>query len=650
MKAMSEPKAADSASFDGVPAGTKAVHRQSPLLHLAVAALGVVFGDIGTSPLYAIRECFIGPHAVAVTPANVVGVLSLVFWSLTVVISIKYLVFVMRADNEGEGGIFALLALVVPRDGTLPLSRVVLISCGLFGAALLYGEGIITPAISVLSAVEGLKVATHAFEPFVVPIAAAILVMLFSVQRYGTAGLGAVFGPVMLVWFVVIGALGVRAIVQQPHADVSLWHALNPWYGLEFFARNGVHGFLILGSVVLCITGGEALYADMGHFGKRPIRLAWYGLVFPALLLNYFGQGALLLAKGNGVSHPFFELAPAWMLYPLVGLATLATIVASQALISGAFSLTQQASQLGYLPRFNIIHTSETQAGQIYIPQVNVALGTLCLLLVLGFRSSSALASAYGLAVMGTMTATTLLFYAVMRERWAWPLRIAALPTALFLLFDLSFLTANIVKIPEGAWFALAVGVVVFTILTTWKRGRGEVAAMLERASVDERAFLADVENQRVVRVEGTAVVMTSTPRGIPAVLLHYFKHTRTLHKRVVLLSILAEKRPEVPDKEKIEVRELGLGFYRILAHFGFMEKPRVPLVLRLCQAKGLAFDMMTTTFFLGRETLLPTGRSAMAKWRKRLYILLARNAPSAAAFFEIPANRVVELGTQLEL
>ncbi len=647
---MSSPTTADSATFGGVPAGTKAAHRESPLLQLALAALGVVFGDIGTSPLYAVRECFVGPHAVAVTPANVVGVLSLVFWSLTVVISIKYLIFVMRADNEGEGGILALLALVVPREGTVPFSRLVLISCGLFGAALLYGDGIITPAISVLSAVEGLKVATHAFEPFVVPIAAAILVLLFAVQRHGTGGLGAVFGPAMLVWFIVIGVLGLRAIVQQPHAEVSIWHALNPWHGAEFFARNGVHGFLILGSVVLCITGGEALYADMGHFGPRPIRVAWYALVFPALLLNYFGQGALLLAKGSAVNHPFFELAPAWMLYPLVALATLATIIASQALISGAFSLTHQASQLGYLPRFNIIHTSETQAGQIYIPQVNVALGTLCLLLVVGFGSSSALAGAYGLAVTGTMTATTLLFYAVTRERWAWSLAAAGLIAALFLLFDLSFLIANLAKLAHGGWFALTVGVVVFTILTTWKRGRAEVAAMLERASVDERAFLADVENQRVVRVEGTAIVMTSTPRGIPAVLLHYFKHTRTLHKRVVLLSIVAEKRPEVPDKEKIEVQELGAGFYRIVARFGFMEKPRVPLVLRLCQAKGLAFDMMTTTFFLGRETLLPTGRSAMAKWRKRLYILLARNAPSAAAFFEIPVNRVVELGTQLEL
>jgi len=647
---MSSPTTADSATFGGVPAGTKAAHRESPLLQLALAALGGVFGDIGTSPLYTVRACFVGPHAVAVTPANVVGVLSLVFWSLTVVISIKYLVFFVRADNEGEGGILAWMALVVPREGTVPFSRLVLISCGLFGAALLYGDGIITPAISVLSAVEGLNVATHAFESLVVPISAAILVLLFAVQRHGTGGLGAVFGPTMLVWFLVIGALGLRAIVQQPHAELSVWHALNPWYGLEFFVRNGVHGFLILGSVVLCITGGEALYADMGHFGPRPIRVGWYALVFPALLLNYFGQGALLLARGSTVNHPFFELAPAWMLYPLVALATLATIIASQALISGAFSLTHQASQLGYLPRFNIIHTSETQAGQIYIPQVNVALGTLCLLLVVGFGSSSALAGAYGLAVTGTMTATTLLFYAVTRERWAWSLPAAGLIAALFLLFDLSFLIANLAKLAHGGWFALTVGVVVFTILTTWKRGRAEVAAMLERASVDERAFLADVENQRVVRVEGTAIVMTSTPRGIPAVLLHYFKHTRTLHKRVVLLSILAEKRPEVPDKEKIEVQELGAGFYRIVARFGFMEKPRVPLVLRLCQAKGLAFDMMTTTFFLGRETLLPTGRSAMAKWRKRLYILLARNAPSAAAFFEIPANRVVELGTQLEL
>lgn len=630
--------------------GEKEAARQSPMLGLALAALGVVFGDIGTSPLYAVRECFVGPHAVPISPQNVVGVLSLVFWSLTVVISIKYLVFVVRADNEGEGGILALLALVMPREGQPLLRRSVLIYCGLFGAALLYGDGIITPAISVLSAVEGLNVATHAFEPYVVPIAAAILLLLFAVQRRGTGRLGAVFGPTMLVWFIVIGGLGLRAILHQPRLEVWIWEALNPLHALEFFGRNGIHGFLVLGSVVLCITGGEALYADMGHFGRRPIRLAWYALVFPALLLNYFGQGALLLAKGSAVSHPFFELAPDWMLYPLVGLATVATIIASQALISGAFSLTHQASQLGYLPRFNIIHTSEEQAGQIYIPQVNVILGALCLMLVLGFQTSSALAGAYGLAVTGTMTATTLLFYAVTREIWSWSLLAAGAAAALFFVFDLSFFFANLAKLPHGGWFALAVGLAAFTVLTTWKRGRSEVAALLERGSVSEETFLADVQNQRVVRVDGTAVVMTSTPQGIPAVLLHYFKHTRTLHKRVVLLSILTEKRPEVPDKQKIEFKELGQGFYRIVAHFGFMETPRIRHVLRLCQAKGLAFDMMTTTFFLGRETLLPTGRARMAKWRKRLYILLARNAPSAAAFFEIPVNRVVELGAQLEL
>ncbi len=617
---------------------------------LAVAALGVVYGDIGTSPLYAVRECFIGPHAVPLTPANVVGVLSLVFWSLTVIVSIKYLVFVLRADNDGEGGILALLALLMPSAGDASGRRAALLAVGLFGAALLYGDGIITPAISVLSAVEGLQVATHTFEPYIVPIAAAILLGLFSVQRHGTGGLGAVFGPTMLVWFVTIGVLGLWGVYRLPHGEVSVWQALNPWHAFEFFWRNGLHGFLILGAVVLCVTGSEALYADLGHFGARPIRLSWYLVVFPCLLLNYFGQGALLLARGSSVVNPFFELAPAWFLYPLVGLATVATVIASQALISGAFSLTQQASQLGYLPRFNIVHTSEAQAGQIYIPEVNVALMVMCLLLVLGFQTSSALAGAYGLAVTGTMTATSVLFYAVCREHWGWSLPVAASVVGLFLLFDGSYLVANAVKIADGGWVPMAIGGVVFTILTTWKRGRAEVAEMLARASLPVEVFLADVQNQKPVRVEGTAVVMTSSPSGVPAVLLHYFKHTRTLHKRVVLLSILSEKRPLVPDKEKIVVTELGQGFYRVVAHFGFMETPRIRDVLRFCQAKGLSFDLMATTFFLGRETLLPTGRARMAGWRKRLYILLARNAPSAASFFEIPPNRVVELGTQLEL
>ncbi len=619
------------------------------VLALALGALGVVYGDLGTSPLYALRECFIGQHAVAITPANVIGVLSLVFWSLTIVVSVKYLVFVMRADNEGEGGILALLALVAPAE-SVSKRRTALILFGLFGAALLYGDGVITPAISVLSAVEGLAVATHAFEPYIQPIAVALLVTLFAVQKRGTAGLGAVFGPTMLLWFVAIGTLGLLAILTQPQTTVLVWSALNPIRALEFFFRNGVHSVLILGSVVLCVTGGEALYADMGHFGARPIRLAWYTVAFPALLLNYFGQGALLLAEGNKVSNPFFELAPTWFLLPLVALSTVATIIASQALISGSFSLTQQAAQLGYLPRFNIVHTSGAAVGQIYIPEVNAALMATCVLLVLGFESSSNLAGAYGIAVTGTMSVTTLLFFIVARERWHWSVWLAGAVVGLFLLFDLSFFFTNLAKIVDGGWFPLLVGTVVFSILTTWKRGRKEVAAMLARGGLPIDVFLADIEKQHTYRVDGTAVVMTSNPQGVPPVLLHHFKHNKTLHKRVVLVSILNEKRPEVPNREKVTVVDLTHGFFRVVARFGFMETPRIRLVMRLCQARGLSFDMMTTTFFLGRETLLPTGRSSMRKWRKRLYTLLARNAPSAASFFDIPPNRVVELGTQLEL
>lgn len=620
-----------------------------PLLALALGALGVVYGDIGTSPLYAVRECFIGQHAVAITTPNILGVLSLVFWSLTVVVSIKYLMFVMRADNEGEGGILALLALVMP-PGQAIGSRRVMILLGLFGAALLYGDGVITPAISVLSAVEGLQVATHTFEPYIVPIAVVLLIGLFSIQKRGTAGLGAVFGPAMLVWFVTIGGLGAVAILTQPHSDASVLNALNPLHAMQFFYRNGLHGFLILGSVVLCVTGGEALYADMGHFGRRPIRLAWYAVAFPGLLLNYFGQGALLLAERDRVANPFFELAPHSLLIPLVILSTVATIIASQALISGSFSLTQQAIQLGYLPRLNIVHTSDVAAGQIYIPEVNAGLMIMCVLLVVGFKTSSNLAGAYGIAVTGTMAVTTILFFLVARRRWRWSVWHAGLVVALFLIFDMSFFLANIPKVPDGGWFPLLVGLTVFAVLTTWKRGRTEVARMLSQASLPIEVFLADLEALQPHRVEGTAVVMTSNPEGVPAVLLHHFKHNKTLHKRVVLISILTAKRPEVPDRDKVEVNELGHGFYRVIARFGFMETPRIRHVLRLCQGKGLAFDMMNTTFFLGRETLLSTGRSRMARWRKRLYALLARNAPSAATFFDIPPNRVVELGTQLEL
>jgi KUP system potassium uptake protein len=627
-----------------------ATDHAGPLLPLALGALGVVYGDIGTSPLYAVRECFVGNAALAVTEQNVLGILSLIFWSLTMVVSVKYLTYVMRADNEGEGGILALLALVSPQGPEGTSRRAGLVLLGLFGAALLYGDGVITPAISVLSAVEGLRVATDRFEPFVVPLAVTILLGLFAVQRRGTAGIGAVFGPAMMVWFVTIGVLGTLEIVRQPAHHASVLSALNPVHGVRFFISHGTRGFLMLGTVVLCITGAEALYADMGHFGRRPIRLAWYTVAFPALLLNYFGQGALLLTEGDKVTNPFFQLAPAWGLYPLVVLSTAATIIASQALISGAFSLTQQAVQLGYAPRLTIIHTSGTTAGQIYVPEVNGALMLTCVLLVVGFKSSSNLAGAYGIAVTGTMTVTTLLFYVVTRERWGWTLAAAVGVVALFLLFDVAFFTANLPKVVEGGWFPLVVGATLFTILTTWKRGRAEVGRLLSAASLPLDAFLTDLAAQRPHRVEGTAVVMTSNPQGVPPVLLHHFKHNRTLHKRVVLLSIVSEKRPEVEDNERIELVDLGHGFYRVVARFGFMETPRVAHILRLCAAQGLTFDLMSTTFFLGRETLLATGRSRMATWRKQLYAFLARNAPTATAYFDIPPNRVVELGAQLEL
>lgn len=620
------------------------------LAALALGALGVVYGDIGTSPLYALRECFVGDDALAVTTPNVLGILSLIFWSLTMVVSIKYLAFVMRADNEGEGGILALLALISPKGPGAPSMRAGLVLLGLFGAALLYGDGVITPAISVLSAVEGLRVATVRFTPFIVPLAVVILMGLFAVQKRGTAGIGAVFGPAMMIWFATIALLGGSAILAQPAQEASVLRAINPLHAVRFFLAHGSRGFLLLGAVVLCITGGEALYADMGHFGRRPIRLAWYGFAFPGLLLNYFGQGAFLLHHGAAATNPFFELAPSWGLYPLVALSTIATIIASQALISGAFSLTQQAVQLGYAPRFTIIHTSGTTAGQIYIPEVNWALMITCVLLVLGFRSSSNLAGAYGIAVTGTMTVTTILFYVVARERWGWSLARAGCVVAIFLLFDLAFFTANLAKVVDGGWFPLVVGLTIFTVLTTWKRGRAELAHLLADASLPLEVFLSDIEIHQPYRVEGTAVVMTSNPEGVPPVLLHHFKHNRTLHKRVVLLSITTEKRPEVDDAQRIQVVELGQGFYRVVARFGFMETPHINHILTLCAPKGLGFDIMSTTFFLGRETLLASGRSRMAKWRKRLFAFLARNAPSATAYFEIPPNRVVELGAQLEL
>ena len=626
---------------------------RTELAKLAVGALGIVYGDIGTSPLYAIKECFGPEHKLAASTANVLGILSLVLWALVLVVVFKYITFVMRADNEGEGGILALFALVNPRSSLKPGEKgrrrtMVLLMLGLFGAALLYGDGMITPAISVLSAVEGLEVATHAFQPYVVPITVAILVALFVVQKRGTASVAAIFGPAMLVWFAAIAAVGVPVIVRNP----EVLKAANPLYGLAFLRQHGTHGFLVLGSVVLAITGGEALYADMGHFGKQPIRVAWYSVVFPALLANYFGQGALLIERGQAaVGNPFYGLAHGWVLYPMVIIATLATVIASQALISGAFSLTQQAVQLGYWPRVRIVHTSGEAAGQVYIPEINTLLMVACVALVLGFRASSNLAAAYGIAVTGTMTITSLLFYAVARKRWGWSKLAAGGLVGLFLVVDLAFLIANLNKIESGGWFPIAMAAAVFIVMTTWRRGRAELGARMAEGMMPIDLFMIDLEATKPYRVKGTAVFMTSTMGGIPPVLLHHFKHNKVLHEQVVLLSVVTEDVPVVSGKDRVALENLGHGFYRITAHYGFMQNPNVLKTLRRAQLHGgLDINPETTSFYLGRETLLVTGKGRMARWRKTLFAFLSRNSRTATAFFGLPPNRVVEMGAQIEL
>jgi KUP system potassium uptake protein len=620
------------------------------LATLALGALGVVYGDIGTSPLYALKECFTGRHGVDPTAQNVLGVLSLVFWAMTFVVTFKYLSFVMRADNRGEGGILALQALVSRKDPNRR-GRQVLLLLGIFGAALLYGDGVITPAISVLSAVEGVAVAAPPLAPLVVPLTVLILAGLFFIQKTGTARVGAIFGPVMLLWFITIGALGVHGILRDP----SVLVAVNPIHGLRFFQQNGGAGFLVLGAVVLCITGGEALYADMGHFGKRPIRLAWLGLAMPALVLNYFGQGALLLQQPAARENPFFLLAPSWALSPLVGLATLATIVASQALISGAFSLTHQAVQLGYCPRITVKHTSRTEMGQIYVPEVNWAIGAACIALVLGFKTSSNLAAAYGIAVTGTMSITTLLFHRVMRDIWRWP-RWQTWPlTVAFLAVDLSFFGANIVKFEEGGWVPMVAAVAVFTLMSTWKRGRTLVAAMLRDAGLPLELFLDDVVRRKPVRIPGTAVFMTSSLGSAPPVLLHHVKHNKVLHERIILVSVLTEEVPAVPEAERVVSRDLGSGFFQVVAHYGFMEQPNIPALLEsLATREGagarLEVRPLEVSYYLGRETLLSTGAASLATWRKKLFIVMSRNSATASSFFGLPPNRVVELGAQIQL
>jgi KUP system potassium uptake protein len=619
---------------------------RADLAKLTLGALGVVYGDIGTSPLYALRECVTPPHGVEATAPNILGLLSLVVWSLLLVISVKYLRFVMRADNEGEGGVLALMALVSRRaKQTAPRRTVTLVFLGLFGAALLYGDGMITPAISVLSAVEGLEVATRAFTPYVVPVTCVILVALFAVQKRGTSGIGAVFGPLTLCWFISIAAAGLPWIMRRP--EILL--AINPVHAVRFFARHGRHGFLVMGSVVLCITGGEALYADMGHFGRRPIKVAWYAVVLPGLLINYFGQGALLLEQPKS-QNPFYALVPAVWLYPMVVLATIATVVASQALISGAFSLTRQAVQLGFAPRMTIVHTSGKTEGQIFIPEVNALLMVACVALVIGFRGSSDLADAYGIAVTGTMSITSILFYFVARDRWKWgPWRAGTL-LAMFLTIDFTFLGACAAKILHGGWFPLAVAVVIFAVMTTWKRGRAILAERISSATLPLDLFIADVAACCPPRVKGTAVFLTSVRRGTPNVLLHHFKHNKVLHESVVILCIATDAVPEIAPGQRINLKSFGQGFWAVTAHYGFMETPDMPDLMRGCLAVGLAIDLADTSYYVGRETLLLTKDASLALWRKRLFRYLSRNSRSATDFFSIPPNRVVEIGTQIEL
>lgn len=615
------------------------------LLKLAFGAIGVVYGDIGTSPLYALRECF-GEHGVEPTEANVYGVVSLVFWALLVVVVLKYLVYVLRADNEGEGGVLALLALVAPRspEARRRFGTATLVLLGLFGTGLLFGDAVITPAISVLSAVEGLEVANPLFAPLAVPISIAILLGLFAIQRWGTGRLGALFGFVTLGWFAAIGVLGARWVGRNP---IILW-AVSPHHAVRFFIENGFHGFVLLGSVVLVVTGGEALYADMGHFGRRAIRVAWYAVVYPALLLNYFGQGAWLLANPERGASTFYALVPRAYLLPMIGLATAATVVASQALISGAFSLSRQALQLGYFPRLTIVHTSGKEHGQIFVPEVNEAMMVGCIAVVIGFGSSSALAAAYGAAVTGTMTITSFLFYAVMRDRLG-PRRALRL-LILFLVFDLAFLGANALKIAHGGWFPLAVGASLFIVMTTWRRGREALRAFVLGRARPLGDLLTELRAAPPHRVPGAAVFLSSSPDVAPLVLLHHLRHNKVLHERVVLLYIATDRVPEVPEDGRVELREAGDGFVFVTAHYGFMQTPNVPAIIATCRARGLELPLEDTTFYLGRESLLPTGPARLARWRKRLFTFLARNAPPATYYFAIPPERVIEIGMQVEL
>ncbi|CAG8870633.1 Low affinity potassium transport system protein kup [Pseudomonas fluorescens] len=621
-------------------------HKAAKPLSLLVAAVGVVYGDIGTSPLYTLKEVFSGSYGVPVNHDGVLGILALIFWSLIWVVSFKYMAFILRADNQGEGGTMALTALARRASAPYPRLRMLMVACGLVGAALFYGDSMITPAISVLSAVEGMGLAFEGIDHWVVPIAVVVLVALFLIQKHGTARIGILFGPVMVTWFLVLAALGVHGIMQSP----EVLKALNPAWAVRFFIVHPGIGVAVLGAVVLALTGAEALYADMGHFGRKPIARAWFALVLPALVLNYFGQGAMLLQNPEAARNPFYLLAPTWALLPLVGLATLATVIASQAVISGAFSLTRQAIQLGYIPRMQIQHTSSHEQGQIYIPAVNWALMVGVVLLVLGFESSGALASAYGVAVTGTMLMTTLLMSSVMLLLWKWP-PVLAVPVLIgCLLVDGLFFAANVPKIVQGGAFPVLAGIVLFVLMTTWKRGRQILVERIDEGSLPLPLFISSISVQPPHRVEGTAIFLTARPDAVPHALLHNLLHNQVLHSQVVLLTVVSEDRPRVPPQEQFEVESYGEGFFRVLLHFGFMDEPDVPAALKLCHLEALDFSPMRTTYFLSRETVIASRLEGMSRWRGALFAFLLKNANGNLRFFNLPLNRVIELGTQVEI
>jgi len=619
--------------------------KKSGLPALALAALGVVFGDIGTSPLYTIKEVFaVSPHPVPLTPSNVYGILSLIVWALIIVVSVKYVAFIMRADNRGEGGIMALLALASRSFAKDAKKQSTIMLIGILGACMFYSDGMITPAISVLSAVEGLEVAAPTLHHMIVPITLVVILALFWVQNKGTALVGAFFGPVMLIWFSVLAFLGAINIANEP----MVLQALNPIYAIHFFTASPWIAFVALGSVVLAVTGTEALYADMGHFGRRPIRIAWFLFVIPALILNYFGQGALILHNSEAVKNPFYLLAPEWMLYPLIILATLATVIASQAVISGAFSVSRQALQLGFIPRMLVLHTSEKEQGQIYMPAINWGLMLAAMALVLGFKSSGNLAAAYGIAVTGDMVITTLLAGIVFHGIWGWSwLRTISL-LSVFLIIDLAFFSANVLKIPDGGWVPLLIGCVILTLMTTWKTGRALLLSRLKSEAMAIDPFIEAIGSHPPIRVPGNAIFMTTNPYGVPHAMLHNLKHNKVLHEKVILLTVKIEDVPYTPREELVQVEKLPHDFYRVIIRYGFKDDPDLPQDLQLCSAQGLDLDTMDTSFFIGKETLIPARKSEMAFWREKLFIGMFRNADSVTNHFKLPPNRVVELGAQV--